>query len=241
MTEVALKSPKRNKNSWEILNNNQLKILALIAMTVDHVGYEFFSNVDVLRYIGRLAFPIFAFMIAEGCKHTRNRKKYIGIIFAEALICQAVYFIAERSLYMNVFVTFTLSIAVIFALDFAVSAKSVKSFAVFAVAVVFLLFVTLYLPRKFDGFEIDYGLIGVFTPLAVYLSKNKWAKLVSLFVMMLFLGIKTGGYQYFGLLSVLLLLFYNGKRGKKQIKYFFYAYYPLHLALIYLISSVLNL
>lgn len=238
MTEVALKSPKRNKNFWEILNNNQLKILALIAMTVDHVGYQFFSNVDAFRYIGRLAFPIFAFMIAEGCKYTRNRKKYLGIIFAEALICQAVYFVAERSLYMNIFVTFTLSIAVIFAVDFALKEKSLKSYVTFAVSVMFLLFVTLCLPQKLVGFEIDYGLIGVLTPLAVYLSKNKWVKLLSLFVMMLLLGVETGGYQYFGLLAVLLLIFYNGKRGKKQIKYFFYAYYPLHLAVIYLISLV---
>ena len=56
------------------LNNNQLKILAIVIMTIDHVGMEIMPQFRILRIIGRLAFPIFAFMIAEGCHHTKNRK-----------------------------------------------------------------------------------------------------------------------------------------------------------------------
>ena len=57
------------------LNGNQLKIIALIAMTLDHIGKMLLPGFTILQIIGRLAFPIFAYMIAEGCRYTKNRKK----------------------------------------------------------------------------------------------------------------------------------------------------------------------
>ena len=57
------------------LNNNQLKIIAMISMVLDHVGLVFFSDFEIFRILGRLAFPIYAYMIAEGCTHTKNRKR----------------------------------------------------------------------------------------------------------------------------------------------------------------------
>ena len=59
----------------KFLTGNALKILAALFMTIDHIGVMLFPRVLVLRIIGRLALPIFAFMIAEGCKYTRNKKK----------------------------------------------------------------------------------------------------------------------------------------------------------------------
>ena len=56
------------------LTGNQLKLIALFAMTCDHVGLQLLPNVLILRILGRLALPIFAYMIAEGCRYTRNRK-----------------------------------------------------------------------------------------------------------------------------------------------------------------------
>ena len=56
------------------LTNNQLKLIAMLSMLIDHVGMLLFPGVRVLRIIGRLAFPIFAYMIAEGCAHTRSRR-----------------------------------------------------------------------------------------------------------------------------------------------------------------------
>ena len=54
------------------LSGNQLKLIALITMTVDHMGLILFDQFILLRIVGRLAFPIFAWMIAEGCRHTRR-------------------------------------------------------------------------------------------------------------------------------------------------------------------------
>ena len=58
------------------LTNNQLKIIAVISMLLDHVGKELFPQYTILQIFGRVAFPIFSFMIAEGCLYTRDKKKY---------------------------------------------------------------------------------------------------------------------------------------------------------------------
>ena len=58
------------------LTSNELKLFALVVMTVDHIGALLLPQYSVLRIIGRLAFPIFAYMIAEGCAHTSSRLRY---------------------------------------------------------------------------------------------------------------------------------------------------------------------
>lgn len=58
-----------------------LKILALVFMTIDHIGAIFFQDIIWLRYIGRLSAPIFIFCIAEALKHTSDRKKYVIKLF----------------------------------------------------------------------------------------------------------------------------------------------------------------
>ena len=109
------------------LTNNQLKILALIFMTVDHIGVRLFPKYTILRIIGRLAYPIFAYMIAEGCRYTRNKKRYILTMAAFAAVCQIVYFFAMNSLYQCILVTFTLSIALILAFDHMASKRSART------------------------------------------------------------------------------------------------------------------
>ena len=64
-----------------LLSGNALKIIAAVAMTIDHVGLMFFPQLKVLRIIGRIALPIFAFMIAEGCRYTRNKLRYFLTVF----------------------------------------------------------------------------------------------------------------------------------------------------------------
>ena len=83
-------------------------------MTCDHVGKLLLPQVMMLQIIGRLAFPIFAYMIAEGCYYTRSRAKYLRNIAAVALLCQIVYFVAMGSLYQCIMVTFSLSVLLIF-------------------------------------------------------------------------------------------------------------------------------
>jgi len=105
------------------LTNNQLKIIAMVSMVLDHVGLLFFSDMIIFRVLGRIAFPIFAYMIAEGCRYTKNRAKYLGIIAGMGTVFQIVYFVAMQSLYQGILITFSLSIIVIYSIDGIVRSK----------------------------------------------------------------------------------------------------------------------
>ena len=76
------------------LTNNQLKIIAMVSMLLDHVGLLFFPEEPIFRILGRIAFPIFAYMIAEGCRYTKNRAKYLGMIAGMGIVFQLVYLVA---------------------------------------------------------------------------------------------------------------------------------------------------
>nr|MBQ4318425.1 hypothetical protein [Clostridia bacterium] len=100
-----------------VLNGNTLKFIAAFSMLVDHIGVLFLPGNSLLRIIGRLAMPIFAYMIAEGCRYTKNRLRYFLTIFAFAVGCQLVYFFAAGDTYMSILVTFSLSILTIYSLQ----------------------------------------------------------------------------------------------------------------------------
>ena len=127
-----------------------LKILAMIAMTVDHIGLIFFPGQVIFRQIGRLAFPIFAFMIAEGCRHTRNMWRYFATVALVAAICQVAYYFAMGSLYQCVLVSFSLSIALIGLIQFAQKGSTWRwVLAVLGLGGVY--FVTELLPGRLSG------------------------------------------------------------------------------------------
>lgn len=222
------------------LSNNQLKILALLTMTVDHIGAYLFPRVMFLRIIGRIAYPIFAYMIAEGCFYTRRPGRYIGSMAALAVVCQVVYFFFAGSVYMYIPVTFTLSISLIFLLKRAMENPNEKNFALFGLGVLAVLAITEFLPMlPGTDFGVDYGFFGVMLPVVVYVGKNHWQKLLLAAVMLVLLGIHYGSLQMWALLSLPLLALYNGQRGKWKMKWLFYIYYPAHLAALYLIGWIL--
>ena len=220
------------------LTNNQLKILAIIFMTVDHIGVHLFPEYVVLRYIGRLALPIFAFMIAEGCRYTKNRKKYLGTIAAYAAVCQIAYFVAMHSLDMCILVTFMLSVIVNFLLDNLTRKKDFKTLTAFVLGLVTVFVITEILPGliKSISFSVDYGFWGVMMPVLIYPGDKKSTKLALTAVGMLMLVIAKGDIQLYAFISLILLAMYNGKRGTLKMKNFFYIYYPLHMAAIHLIK-----
>lgn len=223
----------RNTQFLPGLTGNQLKIIALIAMTCDHVGLQLLPKVTVLRIIGRLAFPIFAYMIAEGCQHTHNRKKYLLAMWGLAATCQAVYFFAMGSLYMCVLVTFALSIVLNFALDYG-RRKGGTAWLVPIGAVIGVFFLSEVLPRLLPGtdYAIDYGFRGILLPVFVYMGRSKAEKLTLCAAALCLLALDSAGIQWWSLAVLPLLALYNGKRGKYKMKYLFYIYYPLHLVVI---------
>ena len=224
------------------LTGNQLKILALIFMTADHIGYMLLPQLVFLRCIGRLAMPIFAWMIAEGCRYTKNRVRYFGMIFAVGLLCQIVYLVFMQSLYMCVLITFSMSVLLIFSIDYILQKKKFLSILLLCAVLAGVCYVCLFLPGRLPGtdFYIDYGICGVILPVAIYIAKTKKQKLLAAVGVLILLVLSNGPIQWFALLALPLLAIYNGRRGKIKMKYLFYIYYPLHLAAIYGIRLLLQ-
>ena len=200
------------------LNNNQLKVIAMLSMLIDHIGVQLFPNCIVLRIIGRISFPIFAYMIAEGCFHTKNRAKYLGLIAVLGVGCQLVYYFAMGSLYQSVLITFTLSICVIFAVDLFIKKKDFLSGCLMVLTVLGVLFTAAVAPVlwKAQGFKIDYGIIGVLLPIAVYYMPSKWWKVAATLAVLIVQGLARGGLFWVALAAVPFLALYNGKRGKRD-------------------------
>ena len=239
------------------LSNNALKIIAALAMLADHAGYLLFPDVTVLRIIGRLAFPIFAFTIAEGCKYTRNKVKYFSMIFGLAFICQVVYYIFDKSLYMCVLVTFSLAILALFALwNFKTMLFEAESTVLQKVLSGLLFFSTVALIYIANlVLKIDYGFWGCMAPVMAglfHMPKNCRSRfllkldcnLTSVLMLGLALvpiALSVKWVQPYSLLALIPLLLYSGKRGKLKMKYFFYVFYPLHLAVLQGIYTIVNM
>ena len=221
------------------LTGNQLKLLALVTMTCDHIGVTLFPQVLWLRIVGRLALPIFAYMIAEGCRHTRSRKRYLLSIVAVAALCQAVYLVAMGSLYMCIMVTFSLSVALIYLWDYAKTRPAPQGgFLVLAALCVAWILCEVPLFPGTD-FHIDYGIFGVLLPVLIYMGRSGLQAFAMAALGLVFLNLSMGGIQWFSLLALIPLAFYDGTRGKAKLKYLFYIYYPAHLAVIWLIGLFL--
>lgn len=97
------------------MNRNQLKIIACLSMLIDHIGLIMFPEIQIFRIIGRIAMPVFAFFIGEGCRYTKNKATYFLRVFILGLICQAVYIVEAainggNGFYLNILLTFSVSI-----------------------------------------------------------------------------------------------------------------------------------
>ena len=109
-----------NLKKLRILNGNGLKLLAAAFMLVDHIGVLLFPDILWLRFIGRFSMPLFAFMIAEGCRYTKNKCKHFLLLFGLGVVCQAVYIIFDpTNVYLGILITFSISTLIIYALQYA--------------------------------------------------------------------------------------------------------------------------
>lgn len=209
-------------------------------MLIDHLGLYIFNNFWVFRLIGRLAFPIFAYLIAEGLKHTHSRKKYILSLLIFALISQIPFCLLGKFYRLNVLFTYLLSILIVFLIEHR------KRLKLFFIPVLTFVLLVLLVCEQFS--IINYGIFGVLFPVAVYFSRDKiekffWALLLLLTYSLI--GAVRGGFtpfsfiQFFSVLSLLIIYFYNGKNGKLKLKWLMYSFYPLHLLIIYFITLLI--
>lgn len=221
-----------------ILNGNHLKLIAALTMLLDHAGILLFPHVQMFRILGRIAYPIFAFMIAEGCRYTRNKLRYFLMVFGLGAACQLVYYFFSGDTYLNILLTFSLSILLIYALQASWQGEKKTLWSILFAAG----FLGVYgLDRLIT---IDYGFWGVMVPVfAAFAHIRKfphWACVVLLGLGLMLLGADLGGIQHYALLSLPILLLYSGKRGKRNMKYFFYIFYPVHLVVLQGIAMLLN-
>ena len=241
------------KNKFIGLTNNQLKIIAAISMVLDHVGvvfsplYPTMAIFKLFRILGRIAFPIFAFLIAEGCKYTRNRVKYLGLIAGMGIAFQTFYFffMSTNKLYLNIFITFSLSISLIYLIEHFLHNKTILNGIFMVIAIAIVLFLTLKCPKieflasRIYGFNVDYGIWGVTLPVLVYFINNHKLRIVFLTLFFVVRGF-TAFLGWWPLISIPFIALYNGQRGKAKMKYFFYVFYPVHLVIIYAIAIIMQ-
>ena len=247
------------KNKFGIFSGSDLKLIACIAMAIDHAGLLLFPGDTVWRAIGRLAFPLFAFFIAEGCRYTRNRMKHFLLIFGVGAFYFAFYYVAYGTPYASVFLTFSVSVLMIYLTD------ALKSFCLFGgrkvlkiLLSVLILFSALAVAYTlFCLIDFDYGFFGMLAPvianLFVFRDSGaprifKYLSLLPVRVVLLGLSFipvcmdnRHGDLYIFGtpvpvqylcLLALPLLMLYNERVGNKRLKYFFYVFYPAHLVII---------
>lgn len=227
------------KFNLKVLNVFHLKVIAAISMTIDHIGAVLLPQYYFLRIIGRLAFPIYCFLMVNGFLHTRNIKKYIGRLAVFAVISEVFFdktFFGEfyNPLNQNVFLTLLIGMLMLAAIEFLRSHSIVKlkliSYILEGVVVILACGLAYFL-------RTDYSLYGILMIYWFYaLRFNKI--LMGLFEAYTNMDM-LGGIQGFATFSLIPIFMYNGEKGCDKYKWWFYAYYPLHLLVISVIHIAL--
>ena len=228
-----------------------LKMIAIITMLIDHTQVifpEVFS--PWLRVVGRLAFPLFAFLLAEGFRHTRSRGKFLLRLAIFAVVSEPFFDMAFNDANnllgvdflndTNIFYTLLLGGAAITAFDYIKNKWHSRVSAIFAVVLCCVL-------AAFVG--ADYGELGVIFIFGLYAIREEW-RLKAMFFLCLLLWLPlfmylVRGYtlQYSGwnmamviatCLTVPPVANYNKKRGvdNPRLKWMFYVFYPAHMAVL---------
>ena len=246
-----------------IMTSFTLKIIALITMFIDHFGYVLMGNFSFCNFIGRIAFPIFAFQISEGYKHTKNLKKYFLRLGMFAIISQIPFYLfankyfGSNILTLNVFFTLFLGLLSIYLYDYInnlsqklksnssnnVSSKNVLAFNIISKIVgVMIVLLIAYVAELLNA---DYGFWGVLVVFMFYVFNSKELLMTIAFLVLCIAKyiipyVQSGFnliYLVLALCTFVPIVFitsYKGKQGPK-IKYLLYIFYPLHLLLLYLL------
>lgn len=208
-----------------------ITIIAFITMLIDHIWYIFFPSDEIWRIIGRIAFPLFAWGIVRGYKMTKNKENYAKRIFFLAAISQIpVLFLFWDQIY-NVCFTLLFGLLSIFVIETEKLTLFPKIF-----------FLSFFLTCAY-AFHFDYGVYGILTILLIHRFWQQ-KKSIVYFALLTFLfycveyntGIIHFSIQMYSILSFWLLYFTPIQNYDFKINYYVkYGFYPVHLAILYLI------
>lgn len=240
---------------WGGISGSTIKMVGIITMLIDHIGFALVARVfvfkalngeysselyvvyTILREIGRLGFPIFCFLLVEGFGRTRSKVKYAMRLGAFALISEIPFDLALKGSvmdfdYQNVFFTLLLGFFAMCVFDL-VSKKQVPKIPAIVIDLVALAAFML----AADMLNSDYEYMGVLTIAVMYAlrSRKMWSMAGGCTVLCLMSLNELPAF-----LALIPVALYNGKRGWR-LKYFFYAFYPAHLFLLWLVVQLLGL
>ncbi len=235
------------------LSQSTLKLIAAVLMIIDHVGLMLFPTVRILRIIGRLSFPLFAYFVYEGSRYTHSKARYLLRMLTLGVVCVIGYYIYSGAVYGNVLITFSFSIVTLYAVQRLKGSVRERCGAATAVNAVLLAVCVVVAYVVCIAVEVDYGFCGimlpvlaeVFTPLSckegVPLPRGLPTSFIGFAAGLVCLCLQMGGIQWWSLCSVVLLVMYSGRRGKsgRGAQWFFYLFYPAHLAVIGSVSALL--
>ncbi len=231
-----------------------LHILAMLFMLCDHLWGTIVPGNDWLTCIGRISFPIFAFMIVEGYFHTKNLKRYVCRLLIFAVISEIPFNLAMGSslfypIHQNVLWSFLISIALIH-----LNEKARKTNKIWKrIAVGFVTVILGYLIGIIT--MVDFYHAGILTVLVFYFFRErKWWSYIGQFICLWHINVEMlGGFSYeiplgdetfflsrqgLALLALIPIWLYRGKQGyhSKALQYVYYAFYPLHLLILGIIK-----
>ncbi len=236
----------------EKFDNMQLKLFAMVCMLCDHVGAVFFPGLTWMRIVGRIAFPIFAFEIAEGFMMTHNRGQYILKIWIFAVLAEfpyrsLFYKYYEGAMLTSVLATFEISLLLLVVLELVrYRFRGWARYLLFTAAVIFAFLIAMEANCDYAGF-------GVLIVVLFYFSRDLpgWHRYAVEGVGMYFINwVMMGGslipgtqipLQGAALLAVPFIWLYNGQKGRasKAFRIACYGFYPAHLWLIFALSKIL--
>lgn len=215
------------------LSQEVLKLIACVSMLIDHIGYSFFPTVLWLRYIGRLAFPIYCFLLAEGAYYTRSPSRYalrlgIGAVLAE-IPFDLLFFRTLTLSHQNVMLTLLLGFAMLLCMK-----KTPKLY------LQPLWVIPFYLAAEF--LNTDYSGRGILLIALFYLTRPyHWRFLAQMLMLaLLFARPDSSGvlpWTAWAVLAMIPIALYSGRKATsaKWVQTGFYLFYPVHLVLLFLI------
>lgn len=215
--------------SLPLFSGSALKIIAVLSMMTDHCAYYLMDGntwaYEVMRCFGRVAFPVFAFLVAEGFAHTRNRMRYFLSLLLFAAISEVPWYLLNGADGThNVMFTLALGVAAL-----AVFERLQKHGAL-AIAAILLVALSAEIS------VLDYGWHGIVEILVFHLFRSKKYCQSTRLLQLAFAFPFMSHYGIIGaLLACFIIFLYNGTRGiihGKVAKYGFYAIYPVHLIII---------
>ena len=222
-------NPSVNISRYQRLDGTVLKLIACLSMFIDHLGAVCFSGMMGFRIIGRLAFPIYCFLLVEGAVHTRNMKKYILRMGIFALISEVPFDLAfyHRLVYtghQNVFFTLGLGLLAIWFLEHPIEQLDIPD-------VLYKLLVIIAAGLIAEFFNTDYGFTGIAVICVFYYLRGQPQLKYPIAAILL---AAMGGVEVYAVLALIPIPLHNGQRGRqtKVMQYGFYIFYPAHLLLI---------